>query len=459
MRRAFTLVELLIVVAIVAVIAIVTLTNFFGASKSQNLTGTGSEIVALAREAQSNAMSGYQGTAWGIYFSNATNTKPFYAIISSSTYSTGTVVSQYPLPSDVAFATSTLATGATTTVAFSPVSGATTASTTITIYSVQNPSLVYNITFHAMGQVSYNTMSTVASNPTLGVWQTTSPIPLNESGNGTITQLGFAYNGYMHVMDMFNSPTIWYAAINSNGSLGSFATTTPLRNTGAYTIVPYDNYVYLVGGEPDPGGFSTTSVLYATMNSNGTLGAWAKAQTLPSPLSENVSAAYNGYLYVVGGWNDGILQGTSTVLYATINATGSLGSWVKTTPLPAVTYGPPGLVYNGYLYDFGGYYAKINANGTVGSWSSFTGAPLGKGTISPFAANGYLYIAGGDTSTVYYAPLNSDGSVGTWQTTTALPSVLQLGNQSAYVFGNYVYIVGGVGANGNSTSTILYSSL
>src|SRR5690606_2631181 len=92
--------------------------------------------------------------------------------------------------------------------------------------------------------------------------------------------------------------------------------------------------------------------------------------------------------------------------------------------------------YNGYLYIVGGYnqsaafsdvqYAPINSDGTIGSWVATTSMETGRGAHSLVVSNGYMYIMGGydyvtgDLNTTYYAPINSNGTLGTWVKTASL---------------------------------------
>ncbi len=151
----FTIVELLVVLALVAAIAVVAGINLFGNRNKTDLASATQDIVASLRQAQSNAMSQNQNTAWGVYFNNATNTTPFFALISSSTYQTSTVAGQYPLPKSVLYDTATLASGASTTISFAQVTGFASASKTIRIYIGSQSSLSSTISIASSGAVSY----------------------------------------------------------------------------------------------------------------------------------------------------------------------------------------------------------------------------------------------------------------------------------------------------------------
>jgi hypothetical protein len=112
--------------------------------------------------------------------------------------------------------------------------------------------------------------------------------------------------------------------------------------------------------------------------------------------------------------------GTSTVLYAPINASGTIGSWQQTQPLPFTERYHPSFAYNGYAYVVGGY-----ANGA-------------------------------DTSSVLYAPINASGTIGSWQQTQSLPFTERY--HPSFAYNGYAYVVGGI-ANGSATSSVLYAPL
>src|SRR6266851_9267364 len=129
------------------------------------------------------------------------------------------------------------------------------------------------------------------------------------------------------------------------------------------------------------------------------IGAWATTTPLPSTIYQHSSVVYNGYIYTTGG-NVGGGVVTSTVFYAPITSTGSIGAWQKTTALPSAIYGLSAVINNGYIYTTGGqtsaptstvFYAPINsANG-----SGLTLVNTGGTTISYCVVSGVLYRQAG----------------------------------------------------------------
>lgn len=155
MKKGFTIIELVVVMAILVVIVVVSVVSLSGSRAKEDIMSATQQIAASLREAQSDSVSDEKGTAWGVYFSNSTATQPFYAFISSSTYSTSTTVGYYQLPRTVVYATSTLAQGATLTISFTPIIGTASVSTTIGLLSVAQSTISSTIMISSSGAVSY----------------------------------------------------------------------------------------------------------------------------------------------------------------------------------------------------------------------------------------------------------------------------------------------------------------
>jgi type II secretory pathway pseudopilin PulG len=151
----FTLIELIITLGIFIVLSGIVIVNIAGQKSLTDITNTSAQIVATLREAQSDSMAQKNGVSWGVHFSNATNTTPFYALFTTS-YSPTTTVGYYPLPGSVAYNTSSLASGATADVIFSQLSGAASVSTSIMLYMPkQGVAVSSTISISPSGEVSY----------------------------------------------------------------------------------------------------------------------------------------------------------------------------------------------------------------------------------------------------------------------------------------------------------------
>lgn len=260
-----------------------------------------------------------------------------------------------------------------------------------------------------------------------------------------------AYNGFLYVLGGISGggaylASVQYGVIGSTGDVASWASTTSFT-TGrcVFRALAYKGYMYVLGGEISGGG-STTSVQYAPINSNGTLGTWSAATALPVGYMDFGAASNNGYMYVGGG------SGTA-VYYVSINANGTLGaSWTAATSLPYAGANSA-VAYNNYLY-IDDQFAPINTDGSIGNWA-FTGATpqwywWGYDDSSDCAAaNGFMYCVYledyYDVIRLTSMPILSNGFLGEQ---TQLP-VTQAGtctsrDSAAYAYykGN-VYVTGG----------------
>ncbi|HEU0266744.1 MAG TPA: hypothetical protein VFQ70_03900, partial [Candidatus Saccharimonadaceae bacterium] len=306
------------------------------------------------------------------------------------------------------------------------------------------------------GMISYNTADQVTrdglTGGAVGSWTATTSLPqaLQQTG-------AFAYQGYVYVfagVDASGSVnTVYSAPINSGGTLGTWQSAGTAAGSGnAKNVMVYNGRVY------DVGDFNSASgVEYATLSS-GTVGSWTAGTALPTKNNAAGAAIYEGRMYLVGGGASG--GGGSyftTVYYANINGDGSVGAWQTATALPIAVGMGVAVAYGNTLYLIGGalsaggfnttvYQAPINADGSVGAWtSSSTGSLFGPkyGQYS-FAYDGYLYyIAGWTNMAAYYAPINANGSLGAWQQSTNVISTTGLRYVSGAVSGGTIYLFGG----------------
>jgi hypothetical protein len=325
---------------------------------------------------------------------------------------------------------------------------------------------------------SVNLVRAFDSSGTVNTWVTnTTALPSAIIGPSTVVNNGYIYvtGGTTSTVGVATS-TVSYAPINSTGSIGAWATTTALPSgLVAHSAVVNNGYIYAIGGIN--GSSNTTStVFYAPINSTGSIGAWATTTALPKAIYSHSAVVNNGYVYVTGGATSTTgVKVTSTVLYAPFNSNGSIGAWATTTALPSATYSHSAVVNNGYIYVTGGAtstttgggtstvsYAPINSTGSIGAWSRTTALPGAIYLHSAVVYNGYIYTTGGAkagvvTSTVYYAPINATGSIGNWTSTTALPNAIF--SHSAVVNSGYVYVTGGGDSGGVATTTVSYAPL
>ena len=345
-------------------------------------------------------------------------------------------------------------------------------------------SVVYNGYVYEIGGCTDTSCSTstnavyyapILSSGALGSWTTTTALPSTSAIDSSTT---VAYNGYIYEIGGYVGTsavtTVYYIAINSNGTLGSSWTTTtalPVKMDNS-TSIAYNGYIYAIGGYN--GSAPVTTVNSIPINSNGTLGSsWTATTSLQVATYNSTSVEYGGYIYEIGGFTT---AATASVYYISIVSGGTLGSsWTVTTPLSTALYGTTSVVGNGYVYDMGGYtgsvavstvgYATINSNGTLGaSWINPNNAvPASILYSTSVEYNGYIYDIGGLNgstylSSVYYSQINSQGVPGVWATATnALPVGLDFA--TSVVYNGYIYEIGGSTSSTATSSAVYYSQI
>ncbi len=260
-----------------------------------------------------------------------------------------------------------------------------------------------------------------------------SMLPQGVSDHQCFTANGFVYcaGGYG---DNGRIDNVWYAKINSDGSLGEWKETTPLPyGVSGHQCFTANGFVYCAGGYT---GSRTSEVWYATLNTDGSLGNWQKTTSLPYDVYFHQCFTANGFVYCAGGSTG---SKTSQVWYATLNTDGSLGNWQETTSLPYAVYYHQCFTANGFVYCAGGStndgstsqvcYATLNTDGSLSNWQETTSLPYVVDSHQCFTANGFVYCAGGSTndgrtSQVCYVKQNTDGTLSNWSYTESLPYVL-----------------------------------
>lgn len=302
----------------------------------------------------------------------------------------------------------------------------------------------------------------------VGTFQPTSTLPLGSSDSTSAIYNNYIYQVGGATSQYGSSLEVNYAHINSDGSLGEWNSTTPLPNAvyNSATVV-YNGYIYEVGGAPNGGNGSSTTVYVAPINNDGTIGEWSTTSALPQQLAGHSALVNDGFIYAIAG-HDTTGGFSNKIYYAPINNDGTIGSWSIGATLPDYSFEGTSVVYDDRIYVLGGlgasfepsanvYIGNINIDGSISSIQT-------SGNLMPSAVvegnsvvnNGYIYTIGGgptfntEGDEIYYAPINNDGTVGVWQTSsTKLPTPVI--KSSSVTNNGYLYSVGGYG-NGSLDS-------
>lgn len=252
---------------------------------------------------------------------------------------------------------------------------------------------------------------------TLGAWATATALPgiLGHSTAIVTKNRVYLLGGYNGIY----TATVYTAPINADGTLGTWVTGTSLPGVlGLSHGVVTNNRVYLIGGYT--GSVYSSTVYTAPINADGTLGAWATGTSLPVPVGSGTVIITKNRVYLLGGYNGSTY--TSTVYTAPINSDGTLGAWTTAASLPGLLSQHQSIVtrnrvyllsgYNGSGYVATIYTAPINADGTLGAWTTTISLPGALGNSQVIVTSSRIYLLGGRitntnwAATVYTAPIS-----------------------------------------------------
>ena len=264
------------------------------------------------------------------------------------------------------------------------------------------------------------------------------------------------WNGDTWVSSVYSAP------IDSEGVIGTWskAASLPGPLSSSQAIVTKTR-VYLLGGYND-GGFIAT-VYSAPIDSEGVIGEWGEVVSLPGPLADSQAIVTKTRVYLLGGYsNSGFI---ATVYSAPIDSEGVIGEWSTAASLPGPLADSQAIVTKTRVYLLGGYNgsnptstvysAPIDSEGVVGEWTTVASlpGPLDRSQVMVTKTRVYLLGGGNDsglTPIMYSAPIDSEGVVGTWSTTASLPGPLS--SSQAIVTKNRVYLLGGINDRGDTVA-------
>ncbi len=255
-------------------------------------------------------------------------------------------------------------------------------------------------------------------------------------------------------------------------TLGEWTSLTSLPSPRSEcSAVLIDTTVYILGGsefssaEPYP-------ILRTGIFPDGTLSGWVEESCRPSEIhSEAVSFAHGGYLYLMSG-SKGVTNTISTTIErASINSDGSLGAWEFVGYTPYFFYLSTWVQTTSDLYVIGGYSVDTNefpggrktwrlplySNGSVGTWSLLSSKlNVGRYATAVTIVDDRIYLQGGrseygDYITAEVTQILPDGDLSIWQTLTK-PLALHYTNMLAKI-GKRLYSIAGCSPSWPDTDT------
>lgn len=250
-RRAFTLVEMLVVVAMTAIFATMGFVFMGSYRGSQDLKKSLDQMLASVQSTQKRSITQDNGSQWGVRFSNASTTGSQYLTFSGASFSTSTVDRMYGLANGMKFSEPAL--GFTYDALFAPITGALPAKKIISMIDGRGDGLVGDLILTMTGRATKRN-----ENGLVAYWhldEGTSTLINDASGSGN--------NGTLNVGALGSQTTFVQAW--SNGTSG--------RAGGALNFDGTDDYVL---------GTNAASVKLNT----GTVTAWIK--------TSNAGTSYRG---------------------------------------------------------------------------------------------------------------------------------------------------------------------
>ncbi len=257
-------------------------------------------------------------------------------------------------------------------------------------------------------------------------------------------------------------PTGSDAPVDAPGAPAWRSTTSLPSPRSLLCAVVVDGVLYAIGGGP----LATvgTEVLAASIADNGTLGAWEPQAPLPQARRWQACAAdpASRTIFVVGG--DGTSGIQSTVVRATVSATGQISAWLQAVPLPEPRRGL-GLVATGKaIFAIGGevaagfvlrrevFAAELENGGGLGDWTEVRNLPEPDYMFGAVTDGSSLVLTGGYAAdaAVYRASIGL-GSLGPLSATTPLPARRQ--RHVSVLVNGFVYAIGGMPDLGNPNLT------
>jgi hypothetical protein len=227
-----------------------------------------------------------------------------------------------------------------------------------------------------------------------------------------------------------DAATVRFAKFDSDGKLSSWSGQKTLTPRGRLAAASSAKFVYAIGGMD--GGAASPDVFVASINSDGSPGAFAAARPLAPPRFGACAVVVDDNLYVMGGVSD-TMADLDTVVRAPIGVDGALGEWLPQPKLNLVTSGCSAVAVGRRIFVVGGYgaqdsvqHAIIGTSGDVNPWTTGAKMTSQHAYFQAVVAGGYIVAAGGfsggSTSSVKVdiAPITESG-IGTWKSTTELP--------------------------------------
>jgi len=210
-------------------------------------------------------------------------------------------------------------------------------------------------------------------------------------------------NGFLYVLGGFDGSfltSVEYAPISATGTVGTFQTTQALPAARKlFGAVAVRNFLYVLGGELGTG-LATDEVWRAAINANGTLGTWTTTTAFTGVRQGHAAVAYRNAIFVLGGYDGS--NPRADVQVGVPAADGSIASWTPTSSFTTARAGLQAVGSNGFLLIMGGtgaltdvQVAPVMADATLGSWAALAAMPQERSDFGAASDGARIFLAGG----------------------------------------------------------------
>jgi DNA-binding CsgD family transcriptional regulator/N-acetylneuraminic acid mutarotase len=222
-------------------------------------------------------------------------------------------------------------------------------------------------------------------------------------------------------------------------------------------VVPYSDQIYAIGGITSQGVYSGTERYDLLTDS------WVSLQPKPIPVFNAQAAVIKGLIYVPGG-RTSTDNNQPTDVMEIFNTTD--GNWETgpSLPVPLSAYGL--VAYDGILYVFGGWDGKeylssvYTYDPTAGAWQERTSMPTARGFSGVAEAGGKIYVIGGINETQpvdaneIYSPAMDTTNNNPWTSGFPIPES-RSGIEAANI-ADTIYVFGGDEQNSNRVGLVYF---
>ena len=281
----------------------------------------------------------------------------------------------------------------------------------------------------------------------------TARAPVTKALRARVQENGALAGGWVET-PVLPAPRAYHAAVAATPFTAAIDTST----TAAY--------LYTLGGL-DPAGMPTTSVYFAHVDPDGSVRPWQATTSLPAALRSPSAAIFAGWIYLVGG-ADAQGMAISSAWRASVNQDGTLGAWQAMASLPTPASHSSLVNFGPFLYLLGGetlgttptratqsgsessrvYVARVDLrsrNLTSSGWTPTVSLGKARSKHSAIFAGGSLLVTSGvysgnpGSSENTYAGINSDGTLQSWNGATGSETIdvelgMSLYNQAVVTF-------------------------